>query len=203
MVAVSAHRQSAQAVLKGVKTLRTATNKTWNLAPKAPMFTRKSKNDKGKKKVVRTKRLIGGHSWKILASGAAAYANAVLQREAAALRVQIGTESKRVPWLPSVSKGAIALCEQFMCAYAQEATRNAVDVRVGLGKVNKSGEHIDYFKRLNGKCMKIGYDQADECVFGASMLAPRTMVICKPEKKKDGKKGEDKEGEDYQPPQAD
>ena len=192
------------AVVNASKTLRKATNQTWNLAPKAPMFTRKSKSVAGKKKVVRTKRLIGGHAYKIVASGAAGWAQAVLKREAAAFRQTIGEESKRVPWLPSVGKGAIAVLEQFLCAYAQEATRHAVSVRVGLGHTDKNGCFKPLFARLNAKLMKVGYDQTDEQVFGTTMPAPRTLMVCKPVKKSSKKDDKSKEEDgDFQPPQAD
>jgi len=204
--APSAHRQSALAVMKGAKVLKKSTNDTWKLAPKAPMFTRKTKSVAGKKKVVRTKRLIGGHAYKIAASGAANFVAAVLKREAGVLRAPIGEESKRVPWLPSVSKGAIALLEQFLCAYAQTATRHAVTVRQGLGGTDKTGKPKPLFVRLNGKCMKVGYDQADSEVFGSCMPAPRQVLICKAPKKAVKKDGKDKpaaEDGDYEPPEAD
>lgn len=205
MVKPSAHRQSASSVMKAAKTLKTQCNKTWNLAPKAPMFTRKSKTVAGKKKVVRTKRLIGGHAYKICASGAAGWVNSVMQREASAFRTSIGAESKRVPWLPSVGRGAIALIEQFLCAYAQEATRHAVTVRQGLGRTDKDGKHFDMCTRLNGKLMKLGYDQADAAIFGGSMPVPRMTVVCKPDKKpvvKKGEKGKEQEDGDYEAPEA-
>ena len=204
MTKLSAHRQSSANVMKAAKMLKNQCNKTWNLAPKAPMFTRKSKSIAGKKKVVRTKRLIGGHAYKICASGAAGWVHAIMQREAHEFRTSIGTESKRAPWLPSISKGAIALIEQFLCAYAQEATRHAVSVRQGLGRM-KDGRHVDMFTRLNGKLMKIGYDAADAAIFGSSMPVPRTTVVCKPMKakvsKKDGKAKEMEDG-DYEAPEA-
>ena len=129
------------------------------------MFTRKSKNDKGKKKVACTKRLIGGHSWKTLASERRPTRTQCCSARRR-LCAQIGTESKRVPWPPSVL-GAIALCEQFMCVRSRGDSQRGGRAR-GPRQGQQEGEHIDYFKRLNGKCMKIGYDQADECVFGAA-----------------------------------
>ena len=127
--------------------------------------------------------------------------NSVMQREAGAFRTTIGTESKRVPWLPSVSKGAIALIEQFLCAYAQEATRHAVTVRQGLGRTDGNGKHVPLCKRLNGKLMKLGYDRADAAIFGSSMPAPRMTLVTKPLEKP--KKGEEKkEDGDYSPPEA-
>lgn len=201
----NAHRASANAIAASAREVKKAANKTWRLAPKTPMFTRKSKTLAGKKKVVRTKRLISNHAFKIHASGGAAYASAVFQSEAAAYRLDVGRESKRVPWLPSVSPGAIAILEQFLCAYAQSATQNAVDIRVGLGS----------HKRLNGKLMRLGFDQADSVVFGSSMPVPRATIICAPLPKKrsgvaPGTKSEDKEGADapdedgdYEAPDAD
>lgn len=203
----NAHRASANAIASSAREIKKAANKTWRLAPKAPMFTRKSgKTVAGKKKVVRTKRLISNHAFKIHASGGAAYANAVFQSEAAAYRLNVGRESKRVPWLPSVSPGAIAILEQFLCAYAQTATQNAMDVRVGLGS----------HKRLNGKLMKLGFDEADAVIFGSSMPAPRATLICAPVPKKrhsarqtaapDGKEGGEADGADedgdYEAPDA-
>jgi hypothetical protein len=203
----SAHRQSALAISKGARDLKKLTNATWKLAPKAPMFTRKSKNQQGKKKTTRTVRLIGGHAYKIAASGAAGFAAAVMQREAAAFRATIGTESKRTPWLPSVSPGAMALLEQWLCAYAQTATRHAVNVRTGLGSTDKQGQFQPLLKRLNGRLMKIGFDTADEQVFQPAMPAPRKLIVCKPEPKKTKKARADpadpEDEADYQPPEAD
>lgn len=183
MVKRSAHRNSAFAVMTAAKKIKATCNKTWNLAPKAPMFTRKTKTTAGKKKLVRTKRLINGHAYKICASGAAGYVNAVMQRESNAFRTTIGTESKRTPWLPTISKGAIALIEQFLCAYAQEGTRNAVSIRQGLGRKNQADERVDLFKRLNGKLMKFGFDTADASIFRSAMPAPRALMVCKVDKK--------------------
>lgn len=204
----NAHRASANAIASSARAIKKAVNTTWRLAPKAPMFTRKSgKTVAGKKKVVRTKRLISGHAFKIHASGGAAYANAVFQSEAAAYRLNVGRESKRVPWLPSVSPGAAAILEQFLCAYAQTATQNAMNIRLGLGS----------HKRLNGKLMKLGFDEADAVIFGSSMPVPRATLVCTPlpkkrsNGKKDGENGRSEGGAeggavedgDYEAPDAD
>ena len=194
---MTAARLSASSMLKDSREIRNQCNKTWNLAPKAPMYTRVAKSKDGKaaskggKKVVRTKRLINNHAYKIAASGAAGYVSSVLKREGDTFRVSTNAESKRCPWLPSVSKGAIAVLEAFLCAYAQEATRNAVSIRKGIADT----------KRLNGKLMKLGYDRADAAIFGASMPAPRMTLVTK-EVKKVKKDEEKKEDGDYAPPEA-
>ena len=197
---MSAHRQSADNVLKGAKQLRTHTNKVWQLAPKCPMFTRKiAKDVKGApptKKVVRTKRLINNHAYKIASSGAAGWANEVLARESTQLRLPYKSESKRAPWLPSVTKGAISLLEHFLCAYAQQATRNAVNTRDAL----KS------HKRLNGALMQVGFEQADADIFGTAMLVPSRVFVMNPDpvKKKKGRATEQAEDDkDYEAPPED
>ena len=204
MPKLTADRQSAASLLRAAKDIKKATNATWNLAPKAPMFTRKTKTQSGKKKVVRTKRVIGTHAFRIAASGAASYASAVLQRESNALRVPMSDVSKRCPWLPSVTKGAIAVLESFLTAYAQEATRHAVSIKTGLGGVsNKTMQHEPLYKRLNGKLMKMGYEAADQAIFGTCMPAPSVVTVCKlPKKIKKGDEKEEKEEKDYAPPEA-
>ena len=203
---LSADRQSSASLARAAKEIKKATNATWNLAPKAPMFTRKTvqpqtdANGKKKKKIVRTKRVIGTHAFRIAASGAAGYVSAVLQREAKALRVPMTDESKRCPWLPSVTKGAIAVLECYLVAYAQEATRHAVSIKTGLGSAN-----APLFKRLNGKLMQLGYDAADAAIFGSCQPAPSVVSVCKvPKESKKGATPHEKKAEDvdYAPPEA-
>lgn len=188
---LSAGAQSGINLLNAAKAIRKATNDIWGVAPKAPMFTRKMKTSSGKKKIVRTKRIIGTHAFKIAASGAAAYTAAVFQRESKVLRLAMTDESKRCPCLPIVSPGAVAVMENFLVAYAQEATRNAVTIKNGLGTS----------KRLNGKLMKMGFDQADKAIFGASGPAHTCLSIAKPQKAKATKKGGKAEADarDYEP----
>ena len=193
--------EAAQSVklqtLKSARIIRAATNQTWNLANKAPMYTRKTigkaKTTAKGNKVVRTKRLINGHAYKIAASGAAAYATAVMKREGESFRVPVNNESKRCPWQVSITKGAIAVLEGFLCAYTQEATRHAVSIKTGLGT----------HQRLNGKLMKLGYELADANVFGSATPCARNLIVCKPPKKASGKeKGKKTEEEDFAPPEA-
>lgn len=198
---LTADRQSAASLLRAAKSIKKATNDTWGLAPKAPMFQRKTKTSAGKKKIVRTKRVIGTHAFRVASSGAAAYVSSVMQHECKALRVPMTEESKRCPWLPSMTKGAIAVLESFLTAYAQEATRHAVSIKNGLGT-----KEAPLYKRLNGRLMRAGYDLANEAVFGSGSPAPSVLtVLKKPTKstKKNGKSEEDAADErDYAPPEA-
>ena len=188
---MSAARKSAVSVIEASKSVRRATDATWALAPKAPMFQRKADPNAAKRfridpstgkknefKVVRTNRLISGHAYKIAASGAARAVSARLAMEAKSLRLGISSESKKVPWFPSYSKGAIALMEQFLCAYGQEAFSNAVSVRVSLNT----------HKRVTPKMMKMGFERAHESVFGATVPGARAVFVAALPKKSSKKK---------------
>lgn len=189
-------QKSAYASIHGVKAIGRVTKKTWGLAKHCPMFTKKSVDKKtGKKATIRTKRLINSHAWKVVASGSAQWAHSVLQRESKAFRINYEGESQQAPLLPTFSPGAIALCEQFLCAYAQDATRNAVSIRDGLNT----------HKRLNAGLMKLGFKQTNERVFQSCMPVPRNLMICKPPKKvvgKDGKKATEEDGDAKAPEEA-
>mgnify|MGYP006086949795 CR=1 FL=1 len=184
---MNASQKSVFSTVHCVKALGRVTKKTWNLAKKCPMFTKKLVDKKSGKKInVRSRRLINSHAYKIVASGAAQWAQAVLQRESKAFRIHHDAENTQAPFLPSFSPGAIALFEQFLCAYAQDATRNALSIRDGLNT----------HKRLNAGLMKLGFKQTNERVFESTMPAPRNLMICKPSKKVVGKNGKRQEAED-------
>jgi hypothetical protein len=180
-------QKSAYASIHGVKAVGRVAKQTWALAKHCPMFTKKTIDKKtGKKSTIRTKRLINSHAYRVVASGAAQYVHSVLQRESKAFRVAHEGEAQQAPFLPSFSPGAIALLEQFLCAYAQDATSNAVAVREGLNT----------HKRLNAGLMKLGFAQTNERVFQSCMPTPRNLMICKPPKKVVGKDGKKKAEED-------
>ena len=88
-------------------------NKTWSIAPKAKMFTKRPDPKKkyyrinkttGKKEeytVVRRNRLIGTHAYKMAASGAALHAAAVYNAHGAAYLTPTKGEEPRAPALLS------------------------------------------------------------------------------------------------------
>jgi hypothetical protein len=194
-MSVTATRQSAISLLAGSKAIQKKVNDTWQIAPKSKMFTRKleptkfyyrtnAKGEKVKYQAIRTNRLISGHAYKIAASGAALSAAAVMNKEGHAYRVPVGAESKRAPFLPAMTPGAVLMLEQFLCAYAQEATAHARDTRVALGTTtSKDGTTNITMKRLTGGLMKIGFDAAEERIFGMAAVVPRKTVVCKLPKK--------------------
>jgi len=148
-------------------------NKTWNLAAKAPIFCKTTKvlgGPEGKTaiKKYRTARLINTHAYNIAASGAGLYASRVLANDCEAVRLGAVKENARVPWAPTVSKGARMVIEQFLCALAQEAAYKAHSVKQGAspGAV-----------RLNKMHMRIGWDATLAAVFAGDALVPQTVVV--------------------------
>lgn len=127
-------RKSPCNILTNAKNARRAYDRTWGLAARAPMFCRVSKkvdSEGNTKTTYRTARLIGSHAYNIAASGAALCASRVAEAECARLRLDVAPESKRAPWLPTVSRGARLVLEQFLCALAQEAALKGHAVREG------------------------------------------------------------------------
>jgi|TARA_B110000967_G_scaffold38294_1_gene37873 hypothetical protein len=198
--------RSTNNILANGKHARKAYDQMWNVASRAPVFckiTKKAVSDgKGgtkQKKFYRTSRLIGAHAYNIAASGAAMRASRIMAQDCELMRVDKEDESSRAPWLPSVSKGAKMVLEQWLCALSQEAAYKAHAVRHGAG----------YSKRLNLKHTKIGWESTFESVFNSTTLMPKTMVVlpldAKKSKKSKGKsKGEaaadDDDDDEYDPP---
>ena len=194
---LTAHQMSALSSLRAAKEVKKQTNAVWGVANKAPMFIKKPNKEAKKRyhpktgkeiKVVRTARLIGSQAYLVASSGAAAAVNSQFEREAKTLRVDMAKEKPKVPWLPSYSRGAIALLEQFLCAYAQEAFHAATQIQDTL----KSHE------KVNAEMMRIGFERAHANVFAASTPGARAVAVVpssmipKPPKKGE-KAGEEKD----------
>lgn len=174
-------------------------NKTWAIAPKAKMFTKRPDPTKkyyrtnkktGMKEeytVVRRNRLISTHAYKMAASGAALHAAAVYNAHGAAYLTATKNEQPRAPALLSIGDGALLMLEQFLCAYAQEATSHARDIRIGLNTVvSKDGSSHCTQKRINRGAMRLGFDAADASIFSAGAPTARA-VVCKLQSKSKGK----------------
>ena len=165
---------SPASILSNAKASRKAYDATWALATRAPMFckiTKKTTSDGKKKLFYRTARLVGSQAYMIAASGAAANAAAVMKAECALLREDVEEESAKAPWMPSISKGAKMVLEQWLCALAQEATKKAHAVREGCG----SEKHE--VKRLNRTHMQMGWDSVFDNVFSKTAIMPPTVFV--------------------------
>lgn len=122
------------------------------------------------------------------------HASRTLAKECAHLRLDADQESSRAPWLPSVSKGAKMVLEQFLCALAQEAAYKGHAVREGSG----------YSKRLSKTHIKMGWDATFDSVFGSASLMPKSVHVLPLETKKRTKRGKAAPAEDdeeYAPPE--
>jgi len=170
MPKVDAVKMSSAALLHNAKAARKATDATWSVSNRAPVFckiTKKSTKDGKTKKFYRKARLLNSHAVNIAASGAAMRAAALLEEDCRLLRVDAKKESSRAPLLPTVSKGARALLEQFLCALAQEAAYKAHAVREGAGKS----------QRVNSGHMQLGWAATTQSVFGGSAPVSDQMIV--------------------------
>ena len=114
-------------------------------------------------------------------SGAANYAASVLKEKSAVFR-EVFQDEGRSPWLPNISPGACAALEQFLCAYVATGVHNAMQIR----------KQLNSSKQLSERLVNMGFDAANETVFGPARLAPRTITMATTLKVVKGKKEEDK-----------
>jgi hypothetical protein len=204
--ALNAVRKSPASIISNTKNARKFYDKTWSIAARAPMFCKISKksNTMGNTKhTYRTTRLIGSHAYNIAASGAALNASRIAEGDCKRLRLDFEHESRRTPWLPSVSKGACMVLEQFLCALAQEAALKGHYVREGSGNS----------MRLAKQHIKVGWDTVFDSVFRAASLMPKTFCVLPEHKvksvaanikeKKERKNNKTEDEDECEPPEED
>jgi hypothetical protein len=197
---MDAIRKSSNSVIENAKNARKQYDNLWKSAARAPMFckiTKKTLPGGKTKKTYRSSRLIGGHAYNIAASGAAAYVSNQIKNQCHILREDALKESPHAPWIPTITKGAKMVLEQFLCALTQEATNKAHIVRQSSGTTT----------RLSQKHMEIGWKAVFETVFSGSSIMSKSMYVAEPQNviNKNNKfhKGHDKNDEydDYIPPE--
>ena len=165
-----AEAKTIMAVQSNMKKIEKVTNKMWANAHKAPMYSRKLSQDKdgSKKFITRTKRLISGHSIKIMVAGSAMQVAARHRNELAKYGLQPQKESRSQPFMPSMSPGAKMMFEQFLCAYAQE----------GMIKAKTILDAAKVHKRMRPEVVDGGFAQANQSIFFSAAPVPqRTVVI--------------------------
>lgn len=169
----SGSQRTALTLLADARKTRRTTNKLWEVD--AGMFRRISPSGTGK---TRSVRLVNGHAYKIASAGAALRAAKVIGAEADRLRIPTTLGKKfGTPWVPSLTRGAVRVIDQFLTAYAQEATRHGANMRKTLKK-----------KRIDGKSMEIAYDVTNSRIFAAA--SPVTNVIMCDQAPKRGKRAD-------------
>jgi hypothetical protein len=173
-------RASAENIIVTNKHVARAISKTWQIADKSRMMLKKPADGKAyaEGETKRTLRMISSPAWKVAASGAAARVASTLGKESSVLRSAVAPgiksndknelvlELPMTPWVPSLSKGAQMALEHFLCAFTQEAARNALSIRKLANK-----------RRLDVSMINAGFDAATESIFGGASPAPRVTFV--------------------------
>ena len=137
----------------------------------------------------------------------------VSDEDRAALEQQLAGEESLAPVVPpSVSTGEDAPEQPAVDSWDDSLTFGAP------GDPGYMPVHFDSYGgsvseiRLGNHFTRVGFDEADEAIFGGAMLVPRCPIVLKLPSKKAAAKGSAKEGKqqaqdeeeaDYEPPQAD
>ena len=175
-----------------------ATNDTWKLAPKHRCSRMKSKSVAGKR---RSSAPSGSSA--ATPTRSQPLARRLCERGAQA-RGQGHAHARRRGQARALVAVGRQGCDQparaVLVAYAQTATRHAGGAPGPRAQGQKSGEYKPLFVRLNGKCMKLGYDQAE--VFGSCMPAPRVVFIAKTPRRRPPEAARSRGGRRLRPPQA-
>lgn len=169
-------------ILTRSKAITNAHNKLWNVAAKAPMYTKvfEKVTQDGKKKIKkvvrRTARLIGGHAYGVAAAGAAQAVSRQQQIDCSNLGIEfLRTNDKGTPVCQAQLTSSFKfMVEQFMCAYVQECVHTATTSMRAVGK----------HTRLNRSIMKLACNEVNEQLFCASGIAPRNVYVVPLLKKK-------------------
>ncbi len=160
-------RKSADNLVSTQKEAKKRCAKVWSASQGAPMFKKisRSKGPDGVRETVRTNRLISGPAYKIALSGAAQYVSAVLREDAKIYGMKGAKTESACPWQPSLSRGAIAMLEQFLCAIGQQGNKAAVAIRKMQGK-----------ERLSPQMVRLGFEAANKAVFASASNATENLI---------------------------
>ena len=155
---------------------RTAASRMWSVAPSCSLFLKKSTKKTGeqrriggkgpKKRGYRANRALNGHTFKALASGAAANAALLAHSEAETLRCSVTGESSKYPLLPCITKSSAGLIEAAYIAYMQEAFFNSVMIKQAFKK----------HKKVTQRCAQVGVDALNERIAAATSFVPAVVV---------------------------
>ena len=114
--------------------VQTSVSKTWNLARKAPFFTKRS----------RAHSIVNRQAFKIAAAGCGVSVTKNLREDASRFRLNLLKESNRAPFVPTFTEGAISMIEQHLVCAIQEATTIAGYVREAGSKKRISADIMEY-----------------------------------------------------------
>ena len=153
---------------------KTAVARMWSTASTAPLFNKKIIRKAGAPKPAngrkpgkyRVNRALSAHTIKALASGAAANASALIQKEAVMLRCDTSAESHKYPILPCVTKSAAMLFEQAVIAYAQSLFQAGTEIKNSFPKRHK---------KVTQRCAQASCDSVNAAIAQATSFVPASI----------------------------
>ena len=153
---------------------KTAAARMWSTASSAPLFNKKIIRKPGapkppngrKQSKLRVNRALSTHTIKALASGAAANANALIQKEALVLRCDTTGETPKYPLLPCVTKSAAMLFEQAVIAYASSLFAAGVDIKNSFPRKHK---------KVTQRCAQASCDAVNSAIAQATAFVPANI----------------------------
>lgn len=176
---------------------RQAVSKMWSTAASCPLFLKKAtkkpyrmSNGRMSPKY-RNNRALSTHTIKAMASGAAANASALIEREARMLRCDTVAETPKYPMQPSVTRSAAGLYEQAVISYCQTLFAHSVALKDSFtkSKPGAPGEKVSKFSRVSVRSTQAGADTVNSRVSNATGFVPPVInVTIKEESKKPKKK---------------
>ena len=169
--------RSMMDILNATYQTRSAVARLWYVAPTCPLYLKRGMTKKHRangqgtymvpSKRYRINRALNNHTFKALASGAAANAAATAVAEATALRCEVNPESQKYPVNVSISKSAAMYAEAAFVAYMQEAFHNSVELKNAFPKKHK---------KVTQRCAQAGIDSLNERIAQATSFVPASIM---------------------------
>ena len=154
-------KRSQANVLAASRDNQKLTDKVYNIAHRAPPFTKKDKQVRNSK-TIRTNRCVTSHAWKILSSAASANVAAVVENEAAQLRMFPELEAPSAPGLMTFSKGFVNFLEQFLVSYTAAVLSRSIALKDAMNK----------HKKLSYKAVSVAAKTVDSCIWSSHGISP-------------------------------
>ena len=172
--AVAKRKNSARHVLRAAAAIRSRIDHLWSQGGKTPMMQRAqvANSQKPRGRGVRTKRLIRIHAFRVAMAGSAAAVTRDVRQECRRLNEVPPKDTHRDPWQPGITKGAIMLFEQMLCAYAQEAFYHARTITDHC----TTGKSPTRQRRVTAGAMTRGFAVAAASIESKSLFGGKAIV---------------------------
>ena len=169
---------SSHRLVQTTKVVKKAKNAVWQLASQAPMNKNFTKSGKA-----RARRNISIHTLRAWASGAALiYANK-LRSDVIAYRIPDAADEKpRTPALPTISRSAAAIFDQYMSAFGSQIHKNARSLK---------DEISPSLSKPSPSIIKMAVDFLQEDL--AATRRPELLIVAEKKRRMTSANNEDKE----------